>query len=49
MRWTGAVESSVPLEVIDEAINPLQAESIESYEYDPESRAIQLRRTGDGS
>ena len=40
---------SVPLDVIDEAIDLLQAESIESYEYDPESRAIQLRGARDGS
>lgn len=40
---------SIPLDVIDEAIDLLQAESIESYEYDPESRAIQLRGTRDGS
>jgi hypothetical protein len=33
---------SVPLDVIDEAIGLLQAESIENYEYDPDSRAIQL-------
>lgn len=40
---------SVPLDVSDEAINLLQAESIESYEYDPESRAIQLCGSRDGS
>ena len=40
---------SVPLKVIDEAIDLLQAESIESYEYDPESRAIQLCGSRDGS
>jgi hypothetical protein len=39
---------SVPLNVIDEAIDLLQAESIESYEYDPGSRAIQLRGARDG-
>ncbi len=38
---------SVPLAVIDEAINLLQAESIENYEYDPESRTIQLRGARD--
>jgi hypothetical protein len=38
---------SVPLNVIDEAIELLQAESIENYEYDPESRAIQLRGARD--
>lgn len=40
---------SVPLAVIDEAINLLQAESIESYEYDPESGAIQLRGAREGA
>ena len=40
---------SVPLDVIDEAIDLLQAESIESYEYDPETRAIQLPGSHDGS
>jgi hypothetical protein len=40
---------SVPLDVIDKAINLLQAESIGSYEYDPESRTIQLRGARDGS
>lgn len=40
---------SVPLDVIDEAIQLLQAGSIESYEYDPESRAIRLRGARDGS
>jgi len=40
---------SVPVDVIDEAIDLLQAASIESYEYDPESRTIQLRGTRNGS
>lgn len=40
---------SVPLNMINEAIDLLQAESIESYEYDPESRTIQLRGAGDRS
>lgn len=33
---------SVPVGVIDEAVDLLQAESIESYEYDPETRTIHL-------
>jgi hypothetical protein len=40
---------SVPLDVINEAIVLLQAGAIESYEYDPGSRAIQLRGVRDGS
>ncbi len=40
---------SIPLEMIDEAIDLLQAESIESYEYDPDSRTIELRGARDGS
>jgi len=34
---------SVPLPVIDEAISLLNAETITSYEYDPNSRTIRLR------
>lgn len=34
---------SVALDVINEAIDLLQMEAIESYEYDPETRAIRLR------
>jgi hypothetical protein len=34
---------SVPLEVIDKAIELLQAETIESYEYDPHEKRIRLR------
>lgn len=34
---------SVPLEEIDKAIDLLQAETIENYEYDPDERAIRLR------
>lgn len=40
---------SVPLDMIDEAIDLLQAESIESYKYDPGTRAIQLPGSHDGS
>lgn len=39
---------SVPLDVVDQAIDLLQAGSIESYEYDPESRNIRLRGARDG-
>lgn len=48
-RRRSASGSRSPRDVIDEAIDLTQAESIESYEYDPESRAIQLRGTRDGS
>jgi hypothetical protein len=34
---------SVPVDAIDKAIELLQAEAIESYEYDPEMRSIRLR------
>lgn len=34
---------SVPLKEIDRAIELLQAETIESYEYDPDARTIRLR------
>lgn len=34
---------SVPLREIDRAIELLQAETIDSYEYDPDSRTIRLR------
>lgn len=34
---------SVPLEVIEEAVELIESESIQSYEYDPDERAIRLR------
>ncbi len=40
---------SVPLGAIDQAIDLLQAESIENFEYDPETRTIQLSGARGGS
>ena len=36
-----SVRKETYIAIIDEAIGLLQAESIENYEYDPESRAVQ--------